>query len=99
MVEANTNAKLLIIATQQLNLKDSTIFALSKVVEAKDSVITSKESIVSLKEEIIEGKDHEIGDLRLELTAINRKLKWTKLKASGITIGLTGVLLYTIINN
>jgi len=97
MVEANTNAKLLKIAEQQLVLKDSVIFAKNKAMEAKDTVIASRESVISLKEEIIIGKDHEIADLRLELTKSNRRLKWTKIKWAGTSIALSGTLLYVIL--
>lgn len=97
MVEANTNARLLKIAEQQLVFKDSVILAKTKAMEAKDSTIASVSSIVSLKEEIIAGKDHEISELRLANKHYARKNKWLKLKWAGTTIGLTGVLIYAVI--
>lgn len=94
MVEANTNAKLLKITDQQLVEAKIALAAKDSALVAKDSTITATESIVSLKEEIITGKDLEIGNLRLAYKKQGRKLKWTRFKWAGTTIGLTGALLY-----
>jgi hypothetical protein len=99
MVEANTNANLIKVAEQQLAEQAIALAAKDSALAAQDSVIASKNSIVSLKEEIIVGKDHEITDLRTALKKSARKEKWLKIKWAGTTIGLTGALLYVIVNN
>jgi hypothetical protein len=85
------------IAQQQLVFKDSIIFAKEHSIIAKDSVIASRELVISLKEEIITGKDNEISELRLANKKYARKNKWLKLKWAGTTVGLTGVLLFSLL--
>jgi len=97
MAEANRNAKLLKVAEEQLSLQEVALAAKDSALFAKDSTILSQESIVVLKEEIIEGKDHEIGELRLENTKINRKLKWAKFQIAGTTVALGGTLIFLLI--
>lgn len=97
MVEANTKAKLLAVAEQQLIQNKIALTAKDSAIFAKDSVITSMGSIVSLKEEIIAGKDHEISELRIANKKWQRKNKWLKLKWAGTTIGLAGALVYVAI--
>ena len=97
MIDANEQAELYKIAEQQLAFKDSIIHAINKAIDSKDSVIVSRESVISLKEEIIAGKDREITDLRVAIKKTNRKLKWTKLKWAGTTIGLSATLIYVIL--
>ena len=94
MVEANTNAKLLVVVEQQLVQSRAALAAKDSALTAQDLVIESKNSIISLKEEIITGKDHEITDLRTALKKSARKEKWLKIKWAGTSIGLTGALLY-----
>lgn len=98
MVEANTTAKLYEIAQQQLVESKIALAAKDSALLAKDSAIANRESVVSLKEQIIAGKDHEITDLRTALKKSARKEKWLKIKWAGTTIGLTGALLYVIVN-
>jgi len=98
MVEANTTAKLYVIAQQQLAEQSIALIAKDSAMLAKDSVIANQKSIVSLKEEIIIGKDHEITDLRTALKKAGRKEKWLKIKWAGTSVILTGALLYVIVN-
>jgi hypothetical protein len=97
MINANEQAELYNIATQQLAQQAIALIAKDSAILAKDSVVASINSIVSLKEEIIIGKDQEITDLRAVLKKTNRKLKWTKLKWAGTTVVLTGAMLYVIL--
>lgn len=97
MVEANITADLYKIAEQQLAQQVIALAAKDSAIMYKDSAIASIQSVVVLKEEIISGKDREITDLRDVLKKTNRKLKWTKLKWAGTSIGLSGALIYVIL--
>jgi len=95
-IELEKAIELYNIAQQQLILKDRTLFAKEQVIISKDSVIVSMGSVISLKEGIIVGKNHEITDLRTALSKTNRLIKWLKIQKAGLTIGLSGLVVYCL---
>lgn len=97
MVKAGELDTLYKVAQLQLVHKDSSIFALNHAFLAQKQALKENRVIINLKEEIITGKDFEIEELRESLKSTNRRLKWTKVKWAGTTIGLSGALIYLIL--
>jgi len=98
VVRAKECDTLLNLCEQQLIYKDIALAAKDSVITSKDSVITLKEDIIVLKEDIITGKDGEIAELRSVLKKRERALTWLKVGWATTSVGLTGLLIYFIVN-
>lgn len=85
------------ICESQLQFKTDQNYAFQAALNAKQKELDAQKLINIKKESIITGKDQEIIEVRAYLTKANRKLKWLKIKSAGITVGLTGIILYKVI--
>lgn len=77
-----------------LKLSDQEIAHLDSTIVLQTIMLTNKNEIIANKDIMIVKRDEHIVNLNLEITKVNRKLKWTKFAWGATTVTLSaGIVL------